>query len=273
MNVTTVVVESSSPWAWITDILGIDLGTVAIQNTTLSGTTGDDGAIVFLMVETLQYRVDFTKVSESISEHNLLYPKEDSYEFVFWSEEPESPHTTISIVLWNSTNLTDPLYMDLGAIYTDTGATTNILTFNVSDDDGNRLFSQVSATPNSWNVSYPVLVARGVGYTWTIIGNTTRYDRPIIQTKAIRFGGSPQIGVDFGQPWNSWISIGIIFVVAMLFSRASIKYAAAIVPLLALFFWYIEMLWLPGDAGVLIGIIVFFGIIFYIRYAEQESDI
>jgi hypothetical protein len=276
MNVTAVVVESTSPYAWLTDIFGINSNETQIVNTSLAGTTDTEGAIAFMMVENLKYKIDFVKPGESINQTNYLYPKEGEYVYVFWSEVPPSLYGSVSLSFWNSTNLSNPLYMDLGIVYTDTGSTTDNLKFTVYYENDTVLFTRNASTPNSWNISYPVLVERGVAYIWGIRANNTRFDQQSVQSQIIRFGGSPTIPFSLCRPgdpvpctWNQWAALGIIFVVALLFGRVTIKYASAIIVLLTLFFAYIQ--WL-NYTPLLLSTIVFLGILFYYRYADQESD-
>lgn len=269
--ISAIGVESTiSSYTWITDILGINLDATPIHNTTMNGTTGSDGSAVFLMLESTKYKIDFTSVAASVSQTSYLYPKEDNYDFIFWTESPRLSSTSIKIQWWNATNITNPTYMDLGVKYTDTGSSTNSLVYTISDENSNIVYNQTSSTPNSWNISYPILKERGKSYLMTIRANSTWYAQPIKESNVILFSGSPGIPFDLGTEWNNWISIAIIAIAALLFGRASLKYAMAIVPLLALMFAYIGWLQI---SGLMIAAVGFFGILFYIRFAEQESDV
>jgi hypothetical protein len=277
MAVSAVVVESTSPYGWLTDIFGINTNQTQIVNTTLSGTTDTDGSIAFMMVENLKYQIVFSKPGEGISQTNYLYPKEGDYSYVFWSEPAPSVSGSIGITFWNRTNVSDSDYMDLGIRYIDTGATTDWSRFTVYYENNTVLYQNNASSPNSWNVSYPVYMGKGAAYIWGARANNTRYPNQIVQAQIIQFGYSPQkipyslcAEGDTTCMWNKWVALGIIFVVALLFGRATIKYASVIVVLLALFFSYIG--WL--DYGpLLISFILFLGIMFYYRYAESESDI
>jgi hypothetical protein len=278
MNVTAVVVESTAPYTWLTDVFGIDTNQTAIINTTLVGTTDTEGGIVFLMVEDLKYQIQFTKPGQSINQTNYLYPKEGEYTYVFWSEVPSVASGSISIQFWNSTNSTNASFMNLGVRYVDTGVSTDSLIFSVYREDNTTMTVQSSGTPNNWNISYPVLMSKGTAYIWSIRANNTKYDQQIVQSQVIRFGYSPMKipytlcpdTPDEFCVWNQWVALGIIFIIAMLFGRATIKYASAIVVLLALFFTTIG--WLHYE-WILLSFIMFLGIMFYIRYADQESDL
>lgn len=272
MKVNAQGVESTvTSYSWMTDLLGINLDTVPLHNAAMNGTTGSDGVVVFMMLESVKYQLNFTSTTASISQSSSIYPKEDMYDFTFWTEAPPPKASTyITIDFWNQTNTTDPEYMDLGVHYVDTGFTTDPLTFVVRDESNTYLINQTSATPNNWNVSYPVLISRGTAYIWTITGNSTRWATPLTRSQIIRFEGSPKMPFDLGSEWNNWLALIIIFVIAFLFGRASLKYGVAIIPLLSLFFWYIN--WLQVTE-MMIAAVVFFGVLLYIRFAEQESDI
>jgi PKD repeat protein len=271
MAVSAVVVESTSPYSWLTDVFGINSNETQILNTTLSGTTDSDGSIAFMMVENLKYRLDFSKPSESISQTNYIYPKEGDYVYVFWSESPPSVSESISIDFWNRTNLSNSDYMDLGVKYLDTGATTDWSQFTVYYENNTILYQKNTTTPNSWNISYPVYMGKGAAYIWGARANNTRYPNQIVQSQIMQFGYSPQkIPFSLGDVWNQWISLGIIGMVALLAGRVSIKYISAIVACLTLFFVYIG--WL-GLAWLVLSVVVLLGILFYFRYAEGESDI
>jgi hypothetical protein len=257
-------------------MIGIDTNQTQILNTTLEGTTDSDGAIVFMMVEDLKYQVQFSKPAEGITQTNYLYPKEGEYSYVFWTELPPSVYGTVSITFWNSTNGTNASYMDLGVQYLDAGATTDHLEFTVYHENETSLLYRVSSTPNGWNTSFPVLMSKGTAYVWGVRANNTRFEQQITQSEVIRFGYSPQ-NVPFSlcpesEPscsWNQWVAFGTIFLIGLLFGRATLKYTTVIVVLVTLYFVYIR--WI-GYEWILISTIMLLGVLLYVRYADQESD-
>jgi hypothetical protein len=270
--------------SWFTTIFGIDLGSTPLTSTEMTGTTGSDGATTFLMLESEEYTIQFLDPSRGINETHTIYPSQSSYTYMFWTSAQSAvvpPSQRISVGLWNAPNGTDPSYTDLGAYYSDASGSTNNLTFRVQSEYGANVSVQYLNPAVSQNVSYRVLRQRGAAYIWSISGNTTAYNRPVGQSNLIRFPGSPVINFDLnkrdvndntvGIDWNSYISLAIIFVMALLFGRASIKYAMAVIPLMTLFFWWIRLL--TGLLQLLMAFIVFVGIVFYLRFAEQESDV
>ncbi|MDP1614622.1 MAG: hypothetical protein Q8L68_02385, partial [Methylococcales bacterium] len=66
-------------WSWLKGLLGIDYQTYPLQNVSMTGVTGSDGSIVFLMVETIYYKLDFVNASAGINKTVWLYPRDDQY--------------------------------------------------------------------------------------------------------------------------------------------------------------------------------------------------
>lgn len=77
VNVTATYVESSSPLDWLYSWLGMSTA-VSPTNTTLSGTTGTDGAVIFIMMEMLKYHITVQKTGV-IDTAVDIYPKDDTY--------------------------------------------------------------------------------------------------------------------------------------------------------------------------------------------------
>jgi len=65
-------------WSWLLDLLGIDYGKTQVHNQTMSGTTGSDGGIDFMMVEAIKYRVTFYKAGV-INTTWEGFPKDEYY--------------------------------------------------------------------------------------------------------------------------------------------------------------------------------------------------
>jgi hypothetical protein len=147
------------------------------------GTTDSSGRIVFTLSGNIKYDVVITYKGRQ--NYYSIYPQENSYLFTFSTPAPKSSFEQIKIRLWNQKNATNLSYIDLGATYYDAGSSTDNLKFTVSDEKGNNIYTSYSATPNNWNVSFPVLTQRGVSYIWTIKGNSTDYPLPIQQSQVI----------------------------------------------------------------------------------------
>jgi len=76
INVTAVPSETSMVnWSWIRSVYGY--GENISQ--TMSGVTDSNGAVSFVMVETIKYKMYFTNESQNISAYREIYPKDDRY--------------------------------------------------------------------------------------------------------------------------------------------------------------------------------------------------
>jgi len=76
VNVTAVPAETSMVnWSWIESVYGY--GENISQ--TMTGITDSNGAVSFVMVETVKYKLYFTNESQNISAYREIYPKDDRY--------------------------------------------------------------------------------------------------------------------------------------------------------------------------------------------------
>jgi len=76
VNVTAVPSETSMVnWSWIQSVYGY--GENITQ--TMTGITDSNGAVSFVMVETVKYKMYFTNESQNISAYREIYPKDDRY--------------------------------------------------------------------------------------------------------------------------------------------------------------------------------------------------
>ena len=76
VNVTAVPAETSMVnWSWIQSVYGYSENI----SQTMSGITDSNGAVSFVMVETVKYKMYFTNESQNISAYREIYPKDDRY--------------------------------------------------------------------------------------------------------------------------------------------------------------------------------------------------
>ena len=76
VNVTAVPSETSMVnWSWIESVYGY--GENISQP--MTGITDSNGAVSFVMVETVKYKMYFTNESQNISTYREIYPKDDRY--------------------------------------------------------------------------------------------------------------------------------------------------------------------------------------------------
>lgn len=262
---------------WIASLFGINIDATPITDL-MSGTTGDDGSIVFVMLETEKYAVTFSKISANINETRYYYPKSEEYTEIFWPDELPPSSSVLDYPFFNTSfNAT---YTTLGINYTDTGLTTTEFTFFVDNKSGERLYTEVrSGVGNSTiNVSFTAKNIVGGGYFWSFIANNTKYATPITKTNYLAFNDAQwmvnPMGAPNGDSTATWVynssAVGLICIFGLIFGRASIKFGVVVTPLMGLLFWYIGWLNTPIT---LIMIAMGLGILLYMRYSEEESGI
>jgi len=76
VNITAVPSETSMVnWSWIQSVYGYSENI----SQTMTGITDSNGAVSFVMVETVKYKLYFTNESQNISAYREIYPKDDRY--------------------------------------------------------------------------------------------------------------------------------------------------------------------------------------------------
>ena len=275
MNVTSIGVQSSlGSIDWVASFFGINLNDTPILNTSQSATTDYGGSVVFLMVPTEKYRLDYVCSTLGINESRYYYPKEEWYNEIFWTTPVVYSSYVISYTLYNATNGS---YMDLGVHYIDiSNHTTDNLTFWVKNSTGGLIYTQTNASGHigDINYSYPIPLTQNGIYYWGFSANTTMYEMPINLSNYFRIEGMPepvridlQIGTDApALEIYNWIAVIVIMLIAFIFGRITIKFGIVIVPIMAMFFKFIGWLQTPW---LLISIAVTLGIFWYMRYAEE----
>jgi hypothetical protein len=125
-------------------------------------------------------------------------------------------------------------------------------------------------------VNYTVPNIAGGGYIWGVIAVSNKYANPFIPSRYISFDANQwkinPMGAANGDATATTVynaaAIGIVVIFALIFGRASIKFGVVIVPLMALFMWWIG--WL-NVAILLLSIAMTLGILMYMRYSEEDG--
>lgn len=281
MTVTAISTESTVPYDWIPDLFGINLGSTPMLNTTMTGTTGNDGALVFLMMPTAKYEVHYVSAINGINETRYYYPKEDSYLETFWIDAPIISSTQIKYTLFNQT--INSTYMSLNFTYSDSLNTTTDLLFYVENRSGYKSYTKSYTQAASISGGYAIQVSPGNTTYWGISANSTQYTQRINVTNFITFDNKRWMVDIFGasEPGASadivktatfvynGTAIAIITLFGLIFSRQSVRWGIVIVPLMGAFFKFIG--WLNVD-WIFISIALALGILIAFRYAEEESS-
>lgn len=238
----------------------------SVTNDTMRGTTGDDGSVVFLMTESLQYQMSFVESSRGINETLTLYPKDDSYVITLGSspfEEPAIQHINITMYTTepNSTATT------LWAYYNDPNAHTTSANFTVRNASGYLLYSHVTSGSNTFTDSYTVSHVTGTQYTWGILaqqtdyGSVSRYASTTLHSRLIELG--------LEDMYYNWISLIFLFILIGLFSGRSVIYGYVVFPLIAGLFYFIG--WL--DVGyILISGVIILGLMLFLSKKQFQGE-
>lgn len=288
MSVTAVGVQTTlGALDWVLTLFGINLDSTPILTTSMSGTTGYDGSIVFLMLESEKYKLTFIKPELSINESRYYYPKEDEYDEVFWTETPQYSSQAIVYSFENSsvnatfTRLGIKIinYATLSSELTSTEFFVDNATYGSS---GETVASTVNfaATSTGDNTTFYTDVPNimGGGYVWGFSFTDANYSSPINASKLYIFEDYQwkinPLGASNGDPTATTVynyaAVGLIALFAFMFSRANIKFGVVVVPLVAALFQYIG--WLT-TGWFIVSIAMAMGVILYLRYAEEESGL
>lgn len=266
-TVTATALESTSPWDWLSGVFGYDTSAVDIQNTVLSGTTGHDGTLSFLMVETVQYRVHCTKPTAGIDHSVDIYPKESEYFIRIGSLPLVGSYPTYSL---NATTIGGNVI--LFGNYTDTSGSSSGVRFIVRNSTSEVYNTSVTLTGGSGSASYAVNNTRGDQYTFGITAEHTTHGT-IQKWIDITLKGTGRM-IDFGSGWTDFMylamSLAGIFLVAGCFGEIDVRMGAIFIPITAGIFWTIG--WMGEVYGPLITIAGVLGALYYMRSKAKELD-
>ena len=267
VTVTATPLESTGPWGWLEDLLGIP-GEVDVENEVLTGTTGTDGAIVFTMVESVKYRVDIVDASQGISTSITIYPKEDEIPVYIWPATTPPLGETVTYDL-SATPLDDE-NTRLRLTYSDALDNTTSVTFYVTNETGTLIHSETETGEGNVTLSYEMVNVPGEVYIFGFEARHGTYG-VIKQDQFIRFSGDrPRVDfADWIPLWvYNWLAIGIIVCIACIFGFQTLKFGVVLVPVFALLFTYMEWLETP----ILLTLCAMtLGILLYLRYSEGET--
>lgn len=272
VTISAIYQESSSPIDWLAEWLGI-APNVQITTETLEGTTGIDGSVVFLMVQSVQYQITTTAPDlGGMTKTFSIYPKEDEITIRFrTSTHPDL--STMPTYELTATEIDDENIL-LALNYHDTTNATTSLTFTVTDHaTGELIFSETFGSTNfpGWvNVTTGAENIKGGMYRFGFTAENSNHGE-ISSYKGLTTKGSTLL-VDLGfedRSLYAWLAIILMFLFAGAFSGTNVKQGAILVPLFGGgLFWYIG--WLPIAIGAVISAIAFLGALVYMRKSEWK---
>jgi len=269
VTISAAYLETTTPWSWFSDLLGIPT-TVNINETTLNGTTGTDGSIVFSMVETVQYALTAHDPASNLTVNFTLYPQETQYTIQFRTR-PAASAETYPIYILEAVPLEGDTQVSLRLAYKDRDNATTSLSFWVMDDAGEYIHADtLSLHLLGWtNTSYTV-ENHPASYTWGFDATHATRDT-ISAARSITLHGSGRL-VDLGFEDEFWyLLLSAIWIVGIgaIFSGSRVRFGAIIIPLIG---GGVPTLigWLPAATAGLIGILVFIGVFVYMRKSEYK---
>ena len=269
--------QSTASDNWILNLLGVDMTTTPMKNATLTGTTGSDGSIVFMMLESVQYKVNFTSAVKGVDEEVTLYPKEESYLVIVgttaagtaasnWGAGSASISRNLS-ANQSGTKLTFNLsYAD------PTSATTSIF-FYIEDANRTPIYNTTQAT-NAYEFGYVIdPFVHGATYYYGYTAVSTVYGElsgnAIVTTHSRLLAPLEYLGWD--TSWYIWITVICLICFAALFSGTTNVYGTLLLPFWSLFFGYIGWLdWCPWE--FLVGVAILGTLAFISKMYARVSD-
>lgn len=265
-TVTAIPVETSlGSWDWLTNVFGFS-DEVDISGSTLTGTTGSDGAIALMMVAELRYDITCIKTTDGVNHTISIYPKETEY-FIRvgrLASVTDYPIYNLTAYDYNAT------YVRLQANYTDDADQTTPINFYVMNDTGIVYSAAFPLVAGNGTIYYDVPNTRGSTYKFGFNGTNTEHGN-VSAYQGVDMKGSGPL-VDYGWPdmWYWLVSIAVIFLVAGSVGEMDIKIGGILVPMFAGIFWYIG--WLPSSLGVIINAVFFLGALYYMRASYKAVD-
>jgi hypothetical protein len=240
-----------------------DYSSVNLANATMTGTTGPDGAVSFLLTDTVRYLVTFTDPTRGISQTTELYPHDTQYIYVLGSAGATPAATMPNMTLWTEdAGATTTLY----GHYSDPAGTTTALRFIVELQNGTILtevLNQSYAGQQTVTASHAVNHTTGDQYVWG--WRATTPERGDLEQWSGTTLHSRLIDLEIEEYWYFWISACFLFIFAGLFSGMTSRFGFILLPLFALLLWYIG--WLDTSIATL-GIAMIAGVLMYISRVQ-----
>lgn len=267
--VTATVLESTNPWSWLESVFGFS-STADIQGTVLSGTTGSDGTLSFMMIETIEYRVHCVKASAGIDHSVDIYPKNTEY-FIRIGSLPIAGGGNYPTCSLNATTVGSKVV--LFGNYTDTSGETSSVRFIVVNSTGGEVYNtSVTLTDGVGSASFAVNNTKYDQYTYGLVAEHDTHGT-IEKWIDITLKGTGRL-IDFGEGWTDFMylvmSVACIFLVAGCFGEIDVRMGAIFIPITSGIFWFIG--WMSEYYGGLITIAGVLGAIYYMRSKAKELD-
>jgi len=229
VTVTAVGYETTAgSWDWLYSLLGISTD-VQIEGTTMTGTTGSDGCIDFMMFESVKYTLNFSKAGE-VAEIMTVYPHESYYPVYaislssiinqFYTDGASEYQS----VLVNVSTSTDESGATITVKYQDTlaattGGTVTLMQVNQASGE-EELISSYSITGNTFSHDFEIADYEGQSYFVRVRATHSTFPDGINRDFGITFPGER---LNFGLPDGIliWIAMFIMTVTALMFGPSA----------------------------------------------------
>jgi hypothetical protein len=254
---------------------------------TKTGVTGDDGSVVFYMIPSYKYTVNFVHINYG-NQSIELYPNDKEYTVYLYPVETPNIAKDVTFDL-TMTEINSTAY-SLGLNYYDNTSTTLSVWFYVKADrymggeDDNEittitLHSEIFPAVSTVSTSYTILDESGrnatLPYYWGFSAITTAFEKPINQSKLVRFDHK-LVGDEIEDIWLEWGCICLLVALVALGSRFNSKEIFLSMAVLAAFFKFLRWFYISGNDYIdwsVIALILTFAILYYIRYREKEEHL
>jgi len=244
VNVTAVPSETSMVnWSWIQSVYGYSED----FSQTMSAVTDSNGAVSFVMVETVKYKLYFTNKSQNISAYREIYPKDDRYTITI-GEIPEE-----KIGWWLSTAQNDTANTgNITIHYLDYNEPIKTQWVNFSIyylDNDTLVYSHNFTTVNATNENTSIDL--NASYTYKVKITAYHEDYGIISSTSIIvfvIPEKPKLPVaqelfKHLEPWQiTMISMFVLICFAFIFGAVSAGTGGLIVAAMAAAFYYFGLL-------------------------------
>lgn len=231
---------------WLYQLFGYPKGlSTPIYNETMNGTTGSDGSISFVMVETIRYKMTFTKGSE-INETVWVYPKEEHYKIIIGTKwvQTESMWDVVNYsVLINDIPGNDT-HSYINFSYVDLNNATSEIYYFINQTNGTTSFNIYNTTYTGGdcaNIINSYIVKRGEAFLIGFVGANDDYG-VIKYSICVRIFEKAKRLLEFEDVPDyiyTYISIGLLCLVGAFFGMVTVPEGSIVICLEAWILWFL----------------------------------
>ena len=275
-TVTLTPTNFTAPSNWQQILLNIN-PSVQFQNTSVYGTTGIDGHIVFPVMQYLEYTVNVNGVAlngesvPNITFNTYITQPETIFQIPtttnYGAVQTTPPSNQIAFNVSNASyNATWTFY---NVTYNDPTSKTSAITFFIQNQTGAYLYNQTVTGSGANSATFSNLsINPSAGSIQYGFQATTSYG-DMYQTGIVDYGNAVVV---FGQPYDTWLCLGLLILLGSLFSYTGVPIGNLVVIGMCGFMAYgIKMLQVQNSSqfGVILFILGIYSVLAYIRKKED----